>query len=621
MHTNKLILFILFLFPHLVFSQENKPNILWITCEDISCNVGAYGDSVAITPNIDRLASEGIRFDNACSVAGVCSPSRAAIITGVYPTKIGAHNMRVNWFTPEGIDPYEVVAPDDIHCFTEYLRKEGYFCTNNYKTDYQFKAPFTAWDENGKQAHWRHREEGQPFFSVFNIMTTHESMLWKNADHELIVPAEQVSVPAYFPDTKTVRNDIARNYANIFEMDQEVGKLLAQLEADGLMDNTIIFFYSDHGGPLPRQKREINNGGLQVPFLVRYPDQHGAGTTNDELVSFLDLAPTVLDLAGIAPKKYMDGRVFLGEQKQPEPTYLFAARDRMDKQYDRSRAVRDKQFVYIKNYHPEKPWYMDVAYRKSIPMMREMLEMKEAGTLNDIQMQWFNPTKPAEQLFDFTKDPDEVHNLIDDPKYKAVADRMRKALDRWEQENIDLGATPEPEIYQEMWPNRERPSSGTVRWVYKEGKGFEIEHSKQGVSLGYQEIGAERWQIFTKAITFDQLGHYRAKGIHIGCEESPTTLPLKGNPLMTKNVKKLQLEVEGQVISGKNPFEKLFIFSDQGQLLGQSNDKKFTFDIGENEQVILAFVDGQELLIQEVSLNGNKKNQKNIFFTEPLRGK
>ena len=254
-----------------VLQQEAKrqPNIVWIVTEDISPTLSFYGDKTAKTPNLDALAKESMIYDNAFAVVGVCGPSRSSIITGMYPTSIGTMHMRTgkdvhSWgrhsyskettkqdLSGEPIIEYSAVIPENVKCYTEYLRASGYFCTNNQKTDYQFASPVTAWDENSKKAHWRNRPKNKPFFSVFNIGTTHESQLWKKNDLPLTVNPKKVKVPPYLPDTEVSRNTIARHYSNIELMDAEVGEFIQQLKDDGLYDNTIIFFYSDHGGPLP----------------------------------------------------------------------------------------------------------------------------------------------------------------------------------------------------------------------------------------------------------------------------------------------------------------------------------------------------------------------------------
>lgn len=470
----------------LLVTAQSRPNILWITCEDISPSIGCYGDTVAITPTIDKLAEEGVRFTNFCSISGVCAPSRSAIITGMYPTAIGTHNMRTNSFTPDNIFDYWAVPPPEVKCFPEYLRAAGYYCTNNPKTDYNFEHTFVTWDNSGSGAHWDRRPEGKPFFAVFNTNICHESRLWMNANNPLQVEPEDVRVPRYYPDTDTVRLDIARNYSNIYEMDQFVQARIQELEEAGLIDSTIIIWYSDHGGPLPRQKREINNGGLHVPMVIRFPNKEFAGTINEDLVSFIDLAPTMLSLAGIEVPEHMNGQVFLGENKDEPRDYVYAARDRLDKAYDISRSVRDTQFVYIKNYEPEKQWYMNIEYRYSIPTMLQLLDWHEAGKLDSIQELWFRQPKPEEELYDFINDPDEVLNLAGDPDYADKMAELRAAHEQWKLDYPDLGFTPEEDLLAEWWPNGQQQTTVQPVIEISEDSMMTITCDTEGASIGYQ---------------------------------------------------------------------------------------------------------------------------------------
>ncbi len=434
-----------------------RPNILWITCEDITPALGCYGDTIAKTPNLDKLAMEGVRYTHAFSVAGVCAPSRHALITGMYPTSTGAHNMRTLKIDRSDIPGYSVILPAEVKCFSEYLRATGYYCTNNQKTDYQFEAPLTAWDENSNKAHWKNRKPGQPFFAIFNFTITHESRIWMKYDDSLWVEEKDIILPPYYPEHPVIRRDVARKYSNIAEMDFLVGQILAQLEKDGLTDSTIVFFYSDHGGPLPRQKRELYDSGIRVPLLIRFPGKHLAGTVTDELVSFVDMAPTVLSLAGIPIPGYIQGQAFLGEQKSEPRTYIYAARDRMDAEYDRVRAVRDNKFKYIYNYHPELPFAQNIKYRKQMPMMGVLYEYDSLGKFEGDQQLWWRKTKPQEELYDTEADPCEFHNLADDPACRDKINEMRLALKQWQAEFGDKGSIPEADLIREMWAGKDHP--------------------------------------------------------------------------------------------------------------------------------------------------------------------
>jgi arylsulfatase A-like enzyme len=524
------------LMPLLISVSEKKapkPNILWITCEDMSPRLSAYGDSTVPTPNIDRLAREGVRYTNMYSISGVCAPSRSAIITGMYPTSIGSHNMRTlyNTLVPD-LPTYSVVPPPEVKCFSEYLRKEGYYCTNNDKTDYQFDPPISAWDESSKTAHWRNRKEGQPFFAIFNFTTTHESQVWTRKNEPLLFNPEKIKVPSFYPDNEIIRKDLTTFYNNIAFMDTQVGNVIKQLEEDGLLDNTIIFFYSDHGDGLPYAKREVYDRGLKVPFIIRYPNKKGAGTTENELHSFVDLAPTVLSLIGVNPPKHLQGQAFLGKYAVRTPRkYIYAARDRMDSEYDMVRAVRDKKFKYIKNYQPEKPFYQDIQFRLQQDMMKEILRLKDEGKLNEKQMMWFRPTKPVEELYDVENDPDEFNNLADNPLYKNKLEELRKAHLDWQAKYGDKGFIPEKELVAQMLPNGKQPITQNPTMTVKKNK-LEIRCATEGASIVYriepeqadiQKIDSRyvgRWQVYTQPLKVNKGDKIFTIATRIGFKQS-----------------------------------------------------------------------------------------------------
>jgi uncharacterized sulfatase len=425
-------------------TTATRPNILWITVEDMSPDLPMYGDDTAHTPRLEKLAAEGRTYTRAFAPSPVCSTSRSSIITGMYNTTIGAHHHRSS-----------VELPDKVHCFTEHLRAAGYYCTNNVKTDYNFPMPENAWDESSKRAHWRNRSDpSQPFFSVFNFTTTHESKFMLDDDkfEEVIkdVPAdrrvttETVKLPPYIPDTPVTRADWARMYNTISQMDIEVGAILDELAADGYATNTIVMYYSDHGRGLPRGKRWLYDSGLQVPLIVRWPGHVEAGTKDEPLVSLLDMAPTVLSLAGVEVPDVMQGRIFMGDQKQSAPECLFFTRDRMDETHDMSRAVRDDRYKYIKNFYPERPYDQPINYLERNPTMQEMRRLDKAGKLSGPQALYFQGKKPAEEFYDTQADPHEINNLADDPQHAERLKKMRIALEQWQKTTGDKGLEPEP---------------------------------------------------------------------------------------------------------------------------------------------------------------------------------
>ncbi len=538
---------LLFIIFSISLLAQKKPNIVWVVCEDISPTLSMYGDNTAKTPVLDQLAKEGMVYTNAYATVGVCAPSRSAIITGMYPTSIGTMHMRtgkdifswgkrdyeididINDVSGKPIRQYSTVIPEEVKCFPEYLRANGYYCTNNAKTDYQFAAPITAWDENDEKAHWRNRPKNTPFFSVFNFGTTHESRLWKNADKPQTVDPENVKVAPYFQDTEISRTDIARHYSNIELMDKEVGNIIAQLKEDGLYDNTIIFFYSDHGGPLPRQKRAIYDSGLKVPFIVKDVDSRNKGRT-DRMISFVDLAPTLLSLVNIKPPAYMQGKAFLGNYAEKPRDFIYGSSDRFDEVTDRLRAVRDKQFLYVWNYYPEKIKYKDIKYRKQIPMMMEMLTLRDQKKLNEIQMQWFE-TKTSEELYDCKNDPDNIKNLIDDPKYKEELNKLRKAFLMHQQEFVDLGLIPESQLINMMWPDFKQPRTATPDMTQK-GNKIILHCATPGASIAYKISDkpnekfkyTDKWKLCSGPLPLVAGKYYYVIAERIGFKQSETVI-------------------------------------------------------------------------------------------------
>ncbi len=485
-----LLLYCCILFFHVlqVNAQQKKPNIIWITCEDISPYIGAYDDRDIKTPNIDRLAQEGIRYNHVFTAAGVCAPSRSSFITGMYPTSIGTMHMRtIGDPKYQPVPSYSAVIPAGVKCFPEYLREAGYYCTNNEKQDYQFLPPVTVWDENGPSASYRNRSADKPFFAVFNFFITHESQLFGRTDPLLLDP-DKLTVPPYYPDTKTVRHDLNRLFTNIERMDSQVGELIQMLKDDGLYDHTIIFFFSDHGGALPWMKREVLERGTHIPFIIRFPGGKNGGTVNDDLISGVDFAPTVLSLAGVPIPSYMQGQAFLGDQKSKIPRkYVFAGRDRMDTEYDRVRMVRDKRYRYLYNYLPGQPYYQNIAYRLSIPMMKEFLELRDEGKLDSVQMSWFK-NKPVEELYDVQSDPDELHNLVYDSAYKNKLAELRNAFRSWTKTVGDMGGIPEKEMIRQMWEGKNEAPNTAAPEVNRSAGGVKLSCNTKGASIGYRII-------------------------------------------------------------------------------------------------------------------------------------
>ena len=526
-------------------ASKQPLNVVWISVEDMGPVLSAYGNNTIHTPNIDRLANEGVKYTNAYATVGVCAPSRFSIITGMYPARLGAHNMRTgdhnNFKWPEdvkfrqnkgvvdksgkNIPDYEVVTPSYVKPFTEYLRAEGYYCVNDNKCDYQFNAPFTAWDDVYGGGSYKNAPENTPFFYVKNYYTTHESRIWLRKDKPVTVDPDKVPVPDYYPDIAIVRNDIARKYSNIEALDKEVGQLLEQLEADGVLDNSIIFFWSDHGGNLLRQKRAVGNSGLHVPLIIRYPQGYRAGETENRLVSLMDLGPTVMSLIGIEPPNHMDGKAFAGDFEQSQREYIYGSADRFDESTDMQRSVLDGRFVYIKNFMPEHPLIYRNRYREQITMNKHLIELDLAGELEGDAAYIFMKSKPVTELYDLENDPYEVHNLAENPTYANKLEELSTQLNQWQIAINDRGFTPESEIIEEFWPNMTQPKTADV-YIQINTSNATLSCETEGASIGYQygnAIDTNNWQLYTKPVQLNTNEKIRARAIRIGFKASEIT--------------------------------------------------------------------------------------------------
>lgn len=422
--------------------EPTRPNILWLTSEDMGPDLGCYGDRYATTPNLDALAKRGLRYTKAWSNAPVCAPARTTIISGMYPPSTGAEHMRSLVPMPRGTKMYP-----------QYLREAGYYCTNNNKEDYNLEKPGTVWDESSARAHYRNRKPGQPFFAVFNFTVSHESQI-RARPHQPIHDPALVRLPAYHPDTPEVRRDWAQYHDKVTEMDALAGKRLRELQEAGLAEDTIVFYYADHGAGMPRHKRWPYNSGLQVPFIVCFPQkwrhlappEYQPGGQTDRLISFVDLAPSVLSLVGLQPPSHMQGQAFLGKGIAPPRQYVFGFRGRMDERYDLVRSVHDGRYVYIRNYHPHRIYGQHLDYLFQMPTAQVWKRLYDEGKLRPPQT-FFWERKPHEELYDLMQDPDEVKNLAAAPEHQGNLRRLRTALRKQMLEIRDVGLLPEGEMH------------------------------------------------------------------------------------------------------------------------------------------------------------------------------
>ena len=430
---------------HLAFAavSAGKPNILWITSEDHGPQMGCYGDANATTPNVDALAQRGMLFKHVWSTAPVCAPARTTIISGMYAPSTGAEHMRSM-----------VPMPAGKRMYPEFLREAGYYCTNHVKEDYNLTKPPKLWDDQTREAHWKNRPSGKPFFAIFNSTVSHESQIRAAARPLLLDPAK-VRVPAYHPDTPEVRRDWAQYYANVTAADADAGARLKELADAGLAEDTIVFYYGDHGSGMPRGKRWPGNSGLHVPLVVYFPPkwrhlapkEYQPGGKSDRLVSFADLAPTLLSLAGIAPPEWMQGHAFAGKFQTEPQKFVHGFRGRMDESYDFIRSVTDGRYVYLRNYHPHVSHGQHVDTQFQTPTTAVWRKLFDEGRLNAGQAAFWQVPKAPEELYDLQTDPNEVRNLAADPAHRAALEKLRAAQQAHARRIRDIGFLPEGEIH------------------------------------------------------------------------------------------------------------------------------------------------------------------------------
>jgi N-sulfoglucosamine sulfohydrolase len=427
---------------------QNKPNIIWILSEDISVNLACYGTPVVQTPNLDAMAATGIRFTNAYATAPVCSPSRSAIISGMFQTSIGAHNHRSH-----RDDGYKL--PDGVKPITDYLRDAGYFTVNATtpaegvnepaKTDFNFQPDHPVFDGSD----WTQRKTDQPFFAQITIDETHRSKKWETIvqAHEPQIDPAKITLPSYYPDHPVIREDWATYLESIQLMDSYVGKIFKRLEKEGIAENTIIIFTGDNGRCMIRDKQFLYEGGIHVPFLIRWPGKLKAGAVDKRLVSMIDISASILDFAGVKIPSYMEGRPLFTKKPVPRD-HIIAARDRMDETVDKMRAVRTTRFKYIKNYYPDRPYMQANAYKETqYPAWNLMKDLYATGKLSRQQALFCSPTKPDEELYETDRDPEELNNLAGRPEYQKQLAEMRQLLENWIKKTGDMGQMKEEKIW------------------------------------------------------------------------------------------------------------------------------------------------------------------------------
>lgn len=539
--------------------RSDRPNIILIATEDMNARIGAFGDPVANTPNLDALAKESVRFTNAFTMAGVSAPSRAGLITGVFAHTIGLQHMRTAT-RPEGA--YVGVPPSWIKGYPELLRRSGYFTYNDTKTDYQFTrghadvGPFSLWSAHGDYGNmddlrvpvaWRNYDlQGKPFFMNFNPQITHESALFTDNNtpkgfeyitkvwnelrsHYRYTPTDPASVviEPWLVDTPETRQELAQLYDNVQVMDQQVGNLIQSLKKDKLWDNTIVIFTADNGDGLPRKKREGYDSGTHVPMIIHIPAKYrpagwpADGSSDDRLISFEDLAPTLLGYAGVKVPDYMKG-VDLSKDNAPRREYVYGSRGRMDNLKMRSLFVRDKNFQYVRNLD-KTPGGAGIPFRNALRSMHDLVNAQQNKQLNPAQQAWFEP-RPAEEFYDLRKDPAQLKNVITDNAYSAEIARFRQAMDDWRDQGNDTNLIDEGQMVADLLDTHGQQHVTLPPVVMQDEVNHKIYLSNrtENASIGYSWDG-KTWQLYTGAITpraDKSVLHFKA--VRYGWQESPS---------------------------------------------------------------------------------------------------
>ena len=461
-----------------VESPRGRPNILWIAIEDWSPDLSCYGTKGIHTPHVDKLASQGVRYERAFTTSPVCSTSRSAMMTGFHQNYIGANQHREynKQPLPHGIKPIP-------HLFAE----AGYFTAlMSRKTDCNF-TPNTK-SELFMGEDWSKREPGQPFFARITFGGTHRA--WSR-DPERPIDIEDVELPPYYADTPFVRRDWANGLEQMQLVDRQVGALLKRLDDEGLTDNTIVFFIGDHGRCHIRGKQFLYDGGIRIPMIMRWPGKVAPGQVNQDLVMSIDICATILEAAGIKPPVSLHGKSLFSKAVK-DRKYVFAARDKMDETHDAMRAIRSKDHKLIFNLMPERPWCQYNRYKESAyPILAEMNVLHLQGKLAPEQAAFFAPSKPPVELFDLHRDPHEVNNLTDDPDYANIKATLLAELENWRRNVIHDQGVSEEFRAQSIFPVS-RPTTNVDDWVNANAGKYDF--NKHGWPAWYPTRSLAEWE-------------------------------------------------------------------------------------------------------------------------------
>ena len=536
--------------------NSDKPNVVLVLAEDMNPRIGAYGDPVAYTPNIDALAKEAVLFTHAFTMAGVSSPSRAGLITGVPAQTIGLQHMRTMSYS----QPYMGVPPSYIKAYPELLRRNGYFTYVDTKTDYQFTngpynpGPFSIWSAHGSgknmsdlrvPAAWENYDlKGKPFFINLNPQITHESGMFtdknvpaafkqfpaqwrelKSAYTLYKVDPANIPIDPYWKDSPEVRQELALFYENINVMDQQVGNIIQRLKKDGLWDNTIFIFSADNGDGLPRHKREGYDSGTHVPLIIHVPDKykpqgwHARGEKDGRLISFEDLAPTILGFTHTPVPFYMKG-IDYSKDNARQREFIYSARGRMDDQYLTSYYVRSKDFQYVQNID-RTPNGAHIVFRDVLITMATLNQAHENGQLKPEQEAWFAP-RTDEELYNLHKDPKELHNIATEPTYKNTIVLFREKLEEWRNQANDMNIVPEAQMVKDLLDEHGNPrvTHPPVVQLNAVTHKLYIANRTTDASIGYSFDG-KNWELYTHAFSVPQeVKKIYVKAVRYGWKES-----------------------------------------------------------------------------------------------------
>ena len=505
---------LIFMYSCSMIYGQNKPNIVWLVCEDQSMFFSAYGDSTSYTPNLDSLANHSTIYTNCFTPSPVCSPSRSSIITGMYPTNIGTQNMRsykkIGEINPHTQLPYYSPNSDvNFKFFTEYLRSQNYYCTNNKKEDYNMETSPLAWDESSKSANWKNRQNNQAFFSVFNFGITHESSVWSRNYEHLDDEIDQISLPEFFPNSKKIKEDFITNYKNIERLDKQIGMVIKQLKEDDLYDNTIIFFFSDHGGPFPRYKRSIYDTGIKCPLYIKWANSK-TSTFNDQLISFVDFAPTILDIINFKDAHEFDGMSFF---QKDDRLNVYAATDRFDSIHNKRRCVRNHHYKLILNCDTQTSIHKKVEYRNQMQTMQVLDSLNNIKSNNEYFSFWYQPQKSEYEFYDVINDPYELNNLIDDSSLVDEIKALKSLLENW-MRNCTYDAFSENQILDLMYPDKMIPIKSSEPIIEQVDQRIIIQPSIMGASIGYKNSIGSSWKPYEigqliNAIDVNQVIQYK----------------------------------------------------------------------------------------------------------------